>query len=62
MLSALFGVKPAWFSDLTTACTMLIIVNTWLGYLYMMIFCMGLLKAILDDLYEALAMDGAGLF
>ena len=31
MLSALFGVKPAWFSDPTTARTMLIIVNTWLG-------------------------------
>ena len=62
MLSALFGVKPAWFSDPTTARTMLIIVNTWLGYPYMMILCMGLLKAIPDDLYEASAMDGAGPF
>lgn len=61
-LSALFGVKPAWFSDPTTARTMLIIVNTWLGYPYMMILCMGLLKAIPDDLYEASAMDGAGPF
>ncbi|MBA1848012.1 ABC transporter permease subunit, partial [Escherichia coli] len=42
--------------------TMLIIVNTWLGYPYMMILCMGLLKAIPDDLYEASAMDGAGPF
>ncbi len=41
---------------------MLIIVNTWLGYPYMMILCMGLLKAIPDDLYEASAMDGAGPF
>ncbi|WP_121410465.1 ABC transporter permease subunit, partial [Pseudomonas aeruginosa] len=62
MLSALFGVKPAWFSDPTTARTMLIIVNTWLGYPYMMILCMGLLKAIPDDLYEASAMDGSGPF
>lgn len=62
MFSALFGVKPAWFSDPTTARTMLIIVNTWLGYPYMMILCMGLLKAIPDDLYEASAMDGAGPF
>ena len=46
MLSALFGIKPAWFSDPTTARTMIIIVNTWLGYPYMMILCMGLLKAI----------------
>ncbi|WP_395299726.1 maltose ABC transporter permease MalF [Enterobacter quasiroggenkampii] len=62
MLSALFGIKPAWFSDPTTARSMIIIVNTWLGYPYMMILCMGLLKAIPDDLYEASAMDGAGPF
>ncbi len=40
---------------------MLIIVNTWLGYPYMMILCMGLLKAIPDDLYEASAMDGGSI-
>lgn len=62
MLSALFGIKPAWFSDPTTARSMIIIVNTWLGYPYMMILCMGLLKAIPEDLYEASAMDGAGPF
>lgn len=62
MLSALFGIKPAWFSDPNTARSMIIIVNTWLGYPYMMILCMGLLKAIPDDLYEASAMDGAGPF
>lgn len=28
----------------------------------MMILCMGLLKAIPDDLYEASAMDGASPF
>ncbi len=60
MLNALFGSKPAWFSDPTLARAMLIIVNTWLGYPYMMILCMGLLKAIPEDLYEASAMDGAG--
>ncbi len=59
MLNALFGIKPAWFSDPWTAKSMIIIVNTWLGYPYMMILCMGLLKAIPDDLYEASAMDGA---
>jgi maltose/maltodextrin transport system permease protein len=32
---------------------MILIVNTWLGYPYMMILCMGLLKAIPEDLYEA---------
>ena len=59
LLGNLFGIKPAWFSDPLTAKSMLIIVNTWLGYPYMMILCMGLLKAIPDDLYEASAMDGA---
>lgn len=62
MLSVLFGVKFVWFSDLIIVCMMLIIVNIWLGYLYMMILCMGLLKVILDDLYEVLVMDGVGLF
>lgn len=62
MLGALFGMKPAWFSDPTTAKAMVLIVNTWLGYPYMMILCMGLLKAIPDDLYEASAMDGATPF
>ncbi|SUH05795.1 maltose transport inner membrane protein [Salmonella enterica subsp. enterica] len=56
------ALKPAWFSDPNTARAMVIIVNTWLGYPYMMILCMGLLKAIPDDLYEASAMDGAGPF
>ena len=60
LLSTLFGVKPAWFDDPALARAMLLIVNTWLGYPYMMILCMGLLKAIPSDLYEASAMDGSG--
>jgi len=60
VLEALFGFSPAWFSDPVTARTMVVIVNTWLGFPYMMILCMGLLKAIPDDLYEASAIDGAG--
>ena len=60
MLNAVFGVKPEWFSDPFLAKVMILIVNTWLGYPYMMILCMGLLKAIPADLYEASAMDGAG--
>ena len=60
VLNALFGLRPEWFSDEGLARSMLLIVNTWLGYPYMMILCMGLLKAIPDDLYEASAIDGAG--
>ncbi|WP_413112365.1 maltose ABC transporter permease MalF [Thaumasiovibrio sp. DFM-14] len=60
VLQGLFGLSPRWFTDPLLAKTMIIIVNTWLGYPYMMILAMGLLKSIPDDLYEASAMDGAG--
>lgn len=59
ILDALFGVKPAWFADPLLAKTMLLIVNVWLGYPYIMILCSGLLKAIPADLYEASALAGA---
>ncbi|WP_375748713.1 maltose ABC transporter permease MalF [Vibrio sp. HN007] len=62
VLEAMFGISPAWFSDPVMARAMVLIVNTWLGFPYMMILCMGLLKAIPDDLYEASAIDGAGPF
>ncbi|PSW16419.1 maltose ABC transporter permease MalF [Photobacterium rosenbergii] len=60
MLDAMFGIKPSWFSDPTLARFMVVLVNTWLGFPYMMILCMGLLKSIPEDLYEASAIDGAG--
>lgn len=60
ILNALFGVKPAWFADPLLAKTMLLIVNVWLGYPYIMILCSGLLKVIPADLYEASALAGAG--
>lgn len=60
LLDAIFGIKPSWFSDPITARVMVVLVNTWLGFPYMMILCMGLLKSIPDDLYEASAIDGAG--
>lgn len=59
VLQTVFGLSPAWFSDPFLAKCMVLIVNTWLGFPYMMILCMGLLKAIPDDLYEASAIDGA---
>lgn len=60
ILDALFGVRPTWFSDPTLAKAMLLIVNVWLGYPYMMLVCMGLIRAIPADLYEASAVAGAG--
>ena len=60
ILDALFGVKPAWFADPFLAKLMILVVNTWLGYPYIMVLCTGLIKAIPADLYEASAIAGAG--
>jgi maltose/maltodextrin transport system permease protein len=60
ILDKLFGLRPAWFSDPFLAKTMILIVNTWLGYPYILVLCTGLIKAIPGDLYEASAMAGAG--
>ncbi|RZS54716.1 maltose ABC transporter permease MalF [Sphaerotilus mobilis] len=60
ILDGLFGIKPAWTSDPLLAKAMLLIVNTWLGFPYMMVVCMGLIKSIPSDLYEASAVAGAG--
>jgi maltose/maltodextrin transport system permease protein len=59
ILDAAFGIKPAWFADPLLAKAMLLIVNTWLGYPFVMVLCAGLIKAIPADLYEASAIAGA---
>jgi maltose/maltodextrin transport system permease protein len=60
ILDQLFGTKPAWFSDTILAKTMILIVNTWLGYPYIMLLWMGLRQSVPKDLYEASALAGAG--
>lgn len=60
VLTALFGVAPQWFTNPMLARTMILIVNAWLGYPYMMIIASGMLQAVPDELYEATAVDGAG--
>lgn len=60
ILEGLFGIRPNWFTDPAMARTMLLIVNTWLGYPYMLLLCMGLLQSVPRDLYEASAVDGGG--
>jgi len=60
ILDHLFGIKPPWFADPFLAKAMILIVNTWLGYPYIMVLCTGLIKAIPADLYEASAIAGAG--
>jgi len=59
MLDALFGIKPEWFADPVLAKVMILIVNTWLGYPYMMIVCTGILQSVPDTIYEASALDGS---
>ncbi|MDR0993075.1 MAG: maltose ABC transporter permease MalF [Verrucomicrobiota bacterium] len=60
ILSQLLGIHPKWFTDPWLARSMILIVNTWLGYPYMMIIASGMLQAIPDEMYEATAIDGAG--
>ncbi|NYZ70147.1 ABC transporter permease subunit, partial [Endozoicomonas sp. SM1973] len=60
ILFQLLGIKLDWFTSPLLAKSMILLVNTWLGYPYMMLLCMGLLQSIPKDLYEASAMDGAG--
>ena len=60
LLSSIFHIRPEWFSNPVLAKVMILIVNTWLGFPYMMVVCMGLIKAIPQDLYEASAVAGAG--
>jgi len=60
ILGGLFGIRPAWFSDPLLAKAMLLFVNVWLGFPYMMVLCTGLIKAIPADLAEASAVLGIG--
>jgi maltose/maltodextrin transport system permease protein len=62
MLAALFGIRPEWTSDPYLARTMVLIVNLWLGYPYMMILCTGILQSVPGDIYEASAIDGGSPF
>lgn len=62
VINMLFNMKEGlpWITDPFYAKSMLLIVNTWLGYPYMMVLSMGLIRAIPADLYEASAIAGAG--
>jgi maltose/maltodextrin transport system permease protein len=62
LLDALLGLKPEWFADPLLAKVMILIVNTWLGFPYMMIVCTGILQFVPDTIYEASAIDGSNAF
>ena len=59
ILEGLFGIRPNWFTDGSLARTMVLIVNTWLGYPYMMLLAMGFLQAVPEDHKKAAALEGA---
>ncbi|MFP3852836.1 MAG: maltose ABC transporter permease MalF [Anaerolineales bacterium] len=55
----LLGWAPAWFTNQWWAKAGILLVNTWLGFPYMMLICSGALQAISRDIYEAAEVDGA---
>lgn len=58
-----FGISPkAWLTDPFWTKTALIMMQTWLGFLFVFAMTTGVLQAIPDDLYEAATMDGASAF
>lgn len=59
ILNGLFGIEPKWFTDGNLARSMLLIVNTWLGYPYMMLLAMGFLQSVPADHKKAAALEGA---
>jgi len=60
------GIQVFWFQDVFAGGAwtrfIVILVNLWLGYPYMMLICSGALQAIPSDIYEAAAVDGASPF
>lgn len=58
---SLVGVEPiGWFSGFWTAFMANVTTNTWLGFPFMMVVCLGALQSIPRDMYEAASVDGAG--
>ena len=49
----------SWMGETTTAFLANLVTNTWLGFPFMMVVCLGALQSIPTDLYEAARLDGA---
>ena len=58
-LRALHLFAPEWETNPWGARAMILLVNLWLGYPYMMLVCMGMLKSVPSTIYEASALDGS---
>ncbi len=59
VIEAVFGTRPLWTTDPMLARTMVLIVNVWLGYPYMMLLAMGFLQSVPEDHKKAAALEGA---
>lgn len=53
------GESISWFQSFWPAFSTNLITNTWLGFPFMMVVCLGALQSIPSDLYEAAWVDGA---
>lgn len=60
LVHSIFGISPQWFNDPMWAKAGILLINTWLGYPYMMLICLGALQSIPGDMFEAADIDGAG--
>ena len=58
-LHAVFGFAPQWETNPWGARAMVLLVNLWLGYPYMMLICTGMLQSIPSSIYEASAIEGS---
>lgn len=60
IIQGIFGGEPVrWLGDATWAKAAVLIMNTWLGFPYMMTVSLGALQSIPGELYEAASIDGA---
>lgn len=62
LLMNVFGLERGipWLGDPNWAKVSILMVNTWLGFPFMMSLCLGGLQAIPKELYEVAEIDGAG--
>jgi maltose/maltodextrin transport system permease protein len=58
-LHALHLFTPDWETNPWGARSMILLVNLWLGYPYMMLVCTGILQSVPSTIYEASALEGS---
>jgi maltose/maltodextrin transport system permease protein len=59
LLEAIFGARADWNTNPFMARLMIVLVNLWLGYPYMMLLAMGFLQSVPEDHKKAAALEGA---